>query len=458
MHRKKHLLFLVLATIFLSSIFIQVRGQSQLYTASHKAFYVHTLEMYYDYVWCISILSMSDKNHVSIYELTKDGGTLVKEVNLDSQEVFKFNGSENRRKYFKIISTDPISVSYYGGQINAPLDWNLGWGQGSTFYGSKDGSFVGKEFLFTPLPNGRTLIGDKIVDQSVPVVFALEDCEITLEGPYGPIDEWFMYANSSRDLNPIEAGAVYRLISTGKVMLATFNNHSITSVPSLSGNFIGRKFVTRPALQNQTGELFFGGIVVYAYEDCEVTIRRLESGIILKTLEMKKGNFEFLHDLPLVDIHVSSTGNIGLWSASSRGAARLLNLGDDVTFIAGKDEMRFYVPSYAVIFAPQTTEFKLDGSTVTIEKDRYMETGAGYHIIETNKPLVVEIVALTQTTGQGSGPNSFGTTVITVETAVAEAPAQTVSGLDLTSIIAAVIVAVVAVVAFWRIRGRRKTQ
>jgi len=428
------------------------------YRSVHNAFYVHAPGMFYDYVWAICVISLADDNHISLYELTKEGGELVKEVDLDAQQIFRYNGSEERARNFKIVSTDSVSVSLHGGQINAPWDWGLGWGSGSTFYTAKSGSFIGKEFIFAPLPNTRVLLGDLIVDQSTPMVFALDDCEVTLEGSYGPVDEWFMFADSSKELNPVTAGVVHRLVSSGDVLLATFNNNSFTVVPSLSGELTGATFITRPELQNQTDDplRLFGGLVVYPYEDCEVSVRTLEGRDLLKSLSLNPGDYEFISDLPLVDVYVEATGTIALWSASARGSPIPANLGDDVTFLAGIGTLRFFAPSYAMAFAPEDLEFTLDGSTVGLEKDRYSEIKGGYHVIETDKPLIIEIVALSQLTGQGSGPNSFGTTVLTVGSAVAEAPAKAEAGLDLTPIIAGIAVAAIAiVVVLLRMRAKK---
>jgi len=439
-------------------------GQTETgYVSVHNSFYVHTPGMFYDYVWCISVLSLDDNNHVTIYQLPE--GKIVGEADLSFKQVFRYNGSETDPKYFKITSTKPVSVYLHGGQINAPASWHMGWGQGSTFYSAVDGKLVGKRFIFTPMPNNRTYISG-LLDLSAPVVFAVEDSQIKLYGPYGIIDEWFMFAGTSRQLSQIPAHDVYTLESTGKVLIGTFNGDSLTVVPSTSGELLGREFITRPAIQSlpENANITMGGIIVFAYEDCQVSIFSLSERTLLKSLTLANGEYSFISDLPFYeispqeyaprDIYVTSTGTISVWAASARGAIMLGNLGDDVTFLAGSGTLRFYAPSYAIIFSPEKMTFELDGSSVEIEKDGYMRTTGGYHEVQTSKPLIVQVVALHHVMGQGSGPNSFCSVALSVDTATPEAPGKE-GGFDFTLIGIAAAVAIVVVIVFVKKRRKR---
>ncbi len=155
------------------------------------------------------------------------------------------------------------------------------------------------------------------------------------------------------------------------------------------------------------------------------------------------------------DLIAESTGDISFMVGQTEQTAEIDFLGDDITFIGSRpnQEIRFYAPTMAVIFAPETLMANIDGGApIQMSKDDFRLLDAGVHSVSADKHVIVEVLAA------GAGWNSWGSYLIEpsdVDVSF-EAPEGFLSkAADYTMYIAAAAVAVAVIVVAVFVMRRR---
>jgi len=150
-----------------------------------------------------------------------------------------------------------------------------------------------------------------------------------------------------------------------------------------------------------------------------------------------------------------STGDIAFMVGQTMGTTEIDYLGDDIAFIGSRpnQEIRFYAPTMAVIFAPETLTINIDGGApIQMAEDDFRLLDSGVHSLSADKHVVVEVLAA------GAGWNNWGSYLIEpsdVDVSF-EAPEDfTAKAVDYTIYIAGGVVAVAVVVVLFMLRRRR---
>jgi len=142
--------------------------------------------------------------------------------------------------FFKVWADKPVSVTLMGGGNLERIEAMI-----STFFTSVEGGYIGREFIF-PSVHSKTMTFAWRVYAVIPglpfKVYALEESDIQVWNATGEkVYEFHLAQNKFRELQ-FTPFRVYRLTSTGNVMLQTFTRDSSSFYPAVEGGFVGTLF------------------------------------------------------------------------------------------------------------------------------------------------------------------------------------------------------------------------
>ena len=333
--------------------------------------------------------------------------------------------------FFKVIASERVGILLTGGaSIYEPDGREEPPGGTSTFYPAVTGGFRGREFIFVaapathPFAYSRDRIGYNFY------LMALEEADWSLKDS---VEQWSQSGHlpqrgtrqmvlQSRTFYHAYAethggggnDVVFHLVTNGDAMVSSCGGmDDFVAVPAITGGYIGKVFYTSAALT-------FGGtgrtvaFVVIPLEACEVTVYDGSLNTIathtFTSSDVTNRNYWF-HSLGegRFDLIVQSSGNVAFMVGKTDGVASIEYLGDDVTFVGAKpnQEVRFYAPTMAVVFAPEDLTISIDGGApIRMEKDEFRLLESGVHSVVADKHVIVEILAA------GNGWTSWGSYLI----------------------------------------------
>jgi len=354
----------------------------------------------------LAVAGNRDGTNVRLYELP--GGRLLADTRLNKLEKAVFplpNGS-----FFKLVSSAPVTVVLMGG---------VGVEQGifrvitgypavvegtSTFYTDVDGRYVGKEFIFIP-------VHAKTVQFDLPVrVLALEDSEVTLwDANSSTVDSFKLSANQERGLALVSA-TVYRLVSTGRVMLQGFAGPRSLYYPAAEGGFVGKTFYGIISYSDTSAyQAFHASVMVTAPQDSKITIfdakysrktldENVQAGQSLEidagSSELKTSQMVLKSDQPVMVMLQTGTGG-------RAGGTWLLYAGG-IGYTGLKAGQTAYVnvaKGWTYAFAAQETVLSVDDLTVRLPADGYFLIPTGTHKLSTDANLIVESINVEESEG-----------------------------------------------------------
>ena len=380
--------------------------------------------------------------------------------------------------FFKVVASERVGVLLTGGaNIYEPDGREEPPGGTSTFYPAVTGGFRGREFIFVaapathPFAYSRDRIGYNFY------LMALDESDWSLSDSVG---QWSQSGHlsqrgtrqmvlQSRTFYHAYAethggggnDVVFHLKTTGDVMISSCGGvGDFVAVPAITGGYIGKVFYTPAALT-------FGGtgrtvaFVVIPLEACEVTVYDGNLNTIathtFSASDVTNRNYWFYSlGEGRFDLIVQSTGNVAFMAGKTDGAASVERFGDDITFVGARpnQEVRFYAPTMAIIFAPEDLTISIDGgASIIMSKDEFRLLESGVHSVVADKHVIIEILAV------GNGWVGWGSYLIEpLDVDVSfEAPENFLSrGIDYTTyIIIGSVIAVVVIVAVVLIIKRR---
>ncbi len=196
----------------------------------------------------------------------------------------------------------------------------------------------------------------------------------------------------SKTLKPLR---VYRLVSTGKVMLSVWSGNGFTHVPALEGGFSGSLFFGAPAAWEQDA-------LIVAGSPCDVEavnpsapiggdlIRgRVEPGRpAVKVGLGARGGHKY--------ILVKASGEISVMMGDTQwGVSLEEDLGDDLDVFgaASGEKVWFYVQDKAYVYVLEDeTGLEIDGVSNVYRAGDIIEVfSRGFHVLTASKPVVVTV-------------------------------------------------------------------
>ena len=430
----------------------------------------------------LDIIGINDTTTVEVLDLST--GEVMSSTTLDRMDVHTvYLGTrvssttepDVEGTYFKVVANKMVAVLLGGG---SPQIYR------AVYYPSTDGGYSGKEFIFKAV-NGTWEPVIYVWEWDITVFFGVESSHVKVFDDAGnKIHEFDVSANGYARLNLV-SGKVYRVVSTGRIMITTVCRECFAYAPSATGGFTGRSFygVMSGVGGGDTWVGSYQSFVAIAEEDCEVSVYsllkpELQRGLgpdLTKTLGAGEVFFDVSFDQQ-TPLRIDSTGDIMVlfgrgdyaWGATNaRAVTYPENVGDDVSDFAveADSDLSFFAPTGAVIFAPQGLDIVVDGALISMEADEYRVLMGGTHTIRSSAPVIVEVLSDANTIATGEGgfvENRFDnwatylTPVQTLEVAYPPPPPAGSLAELYTYVGAGVSAAVIAVVALLLLR-RRKT-
>jgi hypothetical protein len=358
--------------------------------------------------------------HVEVFDLST--GDIISSTTLDRMEVHTVNlgtrvssttDPDVEGTYFKVVADKKVAVLLSGG---SPQIFR------STYYPSTDGGYSGKEFIFKAV-NGTWEPVIYVWEWDITIIFGVESAHVKVYDDAGnTLHEFDVAANSYGRLNLL-SGKVYRVVSTGRIMISTVSRECFAYGPSATGGFIGKSFYG--VMAGGGGDTWAGSyqsFVVIAQEDCEISAYsllkpELQRGLGADLTETLSAGEVFLdasfgQQTPL---RIDSTGDImvifgrGDYAWGLPEAELVLspeNLGDDVSMIPveADKEAIFFAPTGAVIFAPESLSIVIDGALISMKADEYRVLMGGSHTVQSSAPVIIEVLSDANTrAGVGAG-------------------------------------------------------
>jgi len=317
----------------------------------------------------VAVVGNHDDTRVKVYALPSGG--LVQELTVNRFEkalVPLPNGS-----FFKVTSDKVASVFLIGG-------WGMEQGLSSPtmFLTSVDGGYAGREFILLALQSQAGLPYR---------VYALEDSEVTVYDANGSqVTAFRLSANQRRDLG-LGSLRVYRLVSTGKVMLQEWTGGTCF-YPSVGGGFLGRQFIGGAFPTESWQGYMPPAYVATGLEGSKLTIFDVE---FKKKYDEKTltASSNLTMQIKVRDIVVESEKPI-----------LLMYWGGGVTYAGLKagQEAYVYLPTKvfatageAYLFAYKETTVTVDDAALRLAPDEVLPLPEGFHRLSTNENVLIEL-------------------------------------------------------------------
>jgi len=315
--------------------------------------------------------------------------------------------------FFKVIANKRVSVLQSGGY------WEYGATGDTTFYPADEGGFIGKRFTFTPLSFPNAYITYRYGSNFL--CTALEDTEVVIYDSTGKEVTRFTLKqgeslpyNRGRLVNrrnkghPTHGGGdsiIFRAESTGLILVRTATQRSFLAVPAVTGGWVGKLFVTPILLavdepgSNQV-------LIIVPIEPGTVSIYDgkmnllAEKSFTQEDIDNKVFWFYSFGKPSQTIAIIKSTCKITVLEGSTYIPPELgkttigpEDLGSNIAYMGARanEETRFYVPSTAIIFAPEDLTIIVDGETKSLKKDDFIILDRGVHEIKASHEVIIQL-------------------------------------------------------------------
>lgn len=356
----------------------------------------------------LTVVGYNDSTRVEIYDIT-GASRLLDSFTLD--RMVSHTMLMPLDIYFKVVSDKPVAVLLHGGIMYELSASRL-------FYPSTDGGYAGKEFIFHAIAISRG---------QDHYAYGVEQSKLTLYDSEGKVVKTLnVPANGTARLPLIQEG-VYRIISTGRVMVYSTGT-GFDLCPSTLGGKVGRLFYS------------YSPRLVIIAQDKSASVRLVEAGRGTKIAEkdLSPGEAWFVNrtiaaitSTPTSDtpkhVLIQSTEDIEVYSATtsvpSAGQEYLPGYNDGMQWISSgvsfvgvkpNQPVTVFVVSRAVVFSPEAdAHVNVGGIRVTVEKGGYKDLGAsGILTLSSNATLIVQVVSQVATRNIGTPANPYNIGIV----------------------------------------------
>ena len=323
----------------------------------------------------LDVVGISDLTNVWVYDLMD--GSLITSTAIRRMELYTYIVPSER--YLKVVSDKPIAVSISCVRF-----------VGDTFYPSIDGGFAGKEFIFMAFPTQLVLGG---THYGTNTFYAIEDCEVAVYNATGSEVSMFrLSAYSYKDM-VLLGRSVYRVVSTGRIMICIAVGNGLTFLPSVTGGFVGNIFFSSLRAWER------GALMVFAQKESFVEAVNMMAPSWASALwpplknNLKAG--QYLYKSLGMDARLVIMGreDISILSGDTQGGDGPQWLGDDIAIagVKGGEDFYFYAPTKAIVFSPRDSLTIIDNETISMPRDTYIELQAGYHRLKGDQTLILQV-------------------------------------------------------------------
>ncbi|MEM1909648.1 MAG: hypothetical protein QXT79_09775, partial [Thermofilaceae archaeon] len=194
--------------------------------------------------------------------------------------------------------------------------------------------------------------------------------------------------------------SVFKLTATGEVMVSSVALGALIYVPALTGGYVGRSFwAPNHATYRQTGRSAV--LVIVPLEPGKVTVFRRDDMSVIAEREFTESDvaerrYWYLSlGIGRFDTLIQSTGDITVLIAQTLQEDSPDFIGDGITFLGSRpnQEVRFFTPSMAVVFAPEDQTAWINGQQKELKRDQFIVLGSGVHSVKGTGHLIIQVIA-----------------------------------------------------------------
>jgi hypothetical protein len=295
------------------------------------------------------------------------------------------------KTYFKVVADKRIAV-LIGGGANYNVQEGIGWTI-HTYYPSTDGGFAGKEFIFKGFSQ---IMGDGPV--TFATLHALENAKVDIYEAGRLAKSVEVKANVTlSDLKILRR--IYRVVSTGRIILSTWGMFSFTVVPSADGGYVGKHFFVFPNELRGSQEI---AALILINQDKTNNVQIVEPGkgiVAQKTLA--PNTYWFIHskevDILRKGLVIKGSEDLMLFMGGTfLQFPSITYMSQGTTFLGIKANIptTLYTFSKAIAFSPEAdARVNIETIYLDIKKGGYAELPSGLIRITSNATLVIQVIA-----------------------------------------------------------------
>jgi len=341
----------------------------------------------------LHLIGNHDDTKVKVYSLPDK--SLLREFTanlLERQVVELSNGS-----FFKVVSDKPVTAMLIGG------NWENVTAGVSTFHPSVEGGYVGKDFVLTTV---ESLIahGANLPER----VYALEDANVKVSNASGAVLKSFSLKANKVESLILPSLGLYRITSTGYIMVQTFNKGFLQVMailsyyPAVEGGFVGRRFYG--AAYYIAGAMV-RRLIFMSGEDSKVAVFDLEGPRKVMDASVPAGKTVSITTEKLPDENLAFETDKPI-TMMFQGAETVGGTDGGVAYAGLKAGQTgyFLVPSVPVegyIFAYEETVVDVDDVRLRVPADGFLTLTSGLHKITVDRNVLVQVIQLSSHADQG---------------------------------------------------------
>jgi len=339
----------------------------------------------------LAVVGNLDGTRVRVYKLPDEA--LVQEFTVDKLQNVTLTLSNNT--FFKVVASKPVSAVLMGGVSLEMIEAMI-----STFFTSVEGGYIGREFVFMAVQAkiGLFQSGTWAIPPGLPFnAYALEDSQVSIYDADGnKVAGFELKANKRRALE-FTPYRVYRLVSTGNVMLQTFTTDSPCFYPAVPGGFLGTLFYGSSTEAENWGASWARGnltFVASSREDATLSVADLDYRKKIGEEKVAAGQ-DSQFPIKVVQISVKSDKPILLMFKSDDRDGGIAVAG----LKAGQEAYVYVPPGKAYVFAYKETVVTVDDVRLQLKPDEALPITEGVHKLSATENIVLE--AVNHAAGQG---------------------------------------------------------
>jgi len=392
----------------------------------------------------VAVVGDDEGTNVRAYLLPE--GTLLDSFRLDKLETRVLavrNGS-----FFKLVSDKPASVFLVGGLRELAPAQTL-WV--STFYTSVEGGYAGREFIITALQGEVTAV---YVIGFPHRIYALEESTVSVWTRNGTKHrELTLRANTAMEV-PLVPLEVYRIESTGNIMVQAAAQEAPCFYPAVRGGFVGSLFYgAAHPWSAGGGEFAQRWFALTSAETGDVTVVDLEFQKRFRELTVNAGANTSMR-ITIRNMGVESTKPMLVFYRTQDGDGGIAYGG----LQAGQTAYLDLPVGEAYLFAEKETVVTLDDAQLRVPADGILAIPVGVHKLSATQPVAFEVVNIAATQGLAT----FGQCIPSIEGIAVSNESLTLKPLVVEEppwlYIAAAAIIVAVPVAFLQLRKRRRNR
>ncbi|OYT28537.1 MAG: hypothetical protein B6U94_08450 [Thermofilum sp. ex4484_79] len=339
----------------------------------------------FNYYFCVlynstlTTVGYNDSTAITLYKISEEG--------IRNRE---FSDTVNRMEKKEFIVTPGCYVLESDKRLNVYVARSTKYT--TAYITSTSGTYVGKEFIF---PSYSTAI------RTGQMVTAYEDSIVRLYDEKGKkIQEFKIYQNHSKLLKTL-LGKVYRVVSTGNIMVQQFHGGSQgAGMLMVTGRntLVGKWFVSYHMISDSNE----GFIIVFPYEPSEVKIIKVETGVTIGKHKFTKEDvinnkyWKFKITEKPCTLKVVSTGNVSVidtWGSQWEDYILENIRGMSIYAIPANLEVKVLALNSTIIIAPYKTDIEVNNVPFTLDAGQYLRLqGQLVYKIKADKPIVIHII------------------------------------------------------------------